>query len=131
MEHHTDLTAQARLQEQEGHTEEAAELYEKIVAKDPLNELAIQRLLILYRKLKQYRKEMQLLNASLKANAGRQHQQQTEWSKKHPKAARASKQLLKTLGSSRSKNALPSYEEPIISTLRKRKENLAKKLQKK
>lgn len=131
MEHHSDLTALARQQEQEGNLEEAVALYEKVVAKDALNELAIQRLLILYRKLKQYRKEMQLLNASLKANAGRLQQQQTAWSKQHPKAARTSKQLLKTLGSGRSKNALPAYEDPIIATWRKRKENLTKKLEKK
>ena len=130
MEHHTDLTSQARQHEQEGKLEEAAALYEKIVEKDSLNELAIKRLLILYRKLKQYRKEMQLLNASIKANAGKYQQQQTEWGRKHPKAAKASKLLLKTLNGTKSK-ALPSYEEPIINTWRKRKENLAKKLQKK
>ena len=129
MEHHNDLMAQAREQEQQGNLAEAAALYEKVIAKDALNGQAINRLLVMYRKLKQYRKEMQLLNAAIKANMGKVKQQQTEWSKKHPKAARASRSLLLSLGTkTRRTAAMPQYEEPIVSTWRKRKENLAKKL---
>jgi len=75
---------------------------------------------------------MQLLNASIKANTGKVQQQQNEWSKQHPKAARASRSLLRTLGSTKTKRAaaMPQYEEAIVGTWRKRKENLAKKLAK-
>lgn len=123
--------AQAREQEQQGNLAEAAALYEKIVAKDALNEQAVNRLLIMYRKLKQYRKEMQLLNAAIKANMGKVQQQQQAWSKKHPKAARASRTLLRSLVTkTRRDTAMPQYEEAIVSTWRKRKENLSKKLAK-
>lgn len=131
MEHHNDLMAQAREQEQQGNLAEAAALYEKIVAKDALNEQAVNRLLIMYRKLKQYRKEMQLLNAAIKANMGKVQQQQQAWSKKHPKAARASRSLLRSLVTkTRRDTAMSQYEEAIVSTWRKRKENLSKKLAK-
>lgn len=123
--------AQAREQEQQGNLAEAAALYEKIVAKDALNEQAVNRLLIMYRKLKQYRKEMQLLNAAIKANMGKVQQQQQAWSKKHPKAARASRSLLRSLVTkTRRDTAMSQYEEAIVSTWRKRKENLSKKLAK-
>lgn len=131
MEHHNDLMAMAREQEEQGNIAEAGALYEKIFAEDALNGQAVNRLLIMYRKLKQYRKEMQLLNAAIKANTGRVQQQQQAWSKKHPKAARASRSLLRSLGTkTRRTSAMPQYEEAIVATWRKRKENLAKKLAK-
>ncbi len=129
MEHHNDLIAQARELEGEGKFEEAATMYNKVVAEDPLNEMAIQRLLVLYRKLKEYRKEMQLLNASIKAITAKQEEQTGVWSKKHPAAAKASKALLRSLGGAKAK-AAPAYEQAIISTWRKRKENLAKRMKK-
>lgn len=129
MEHHNDLMAHARQYEQEDKLEEAAVEYEKIVAGNPLDEIAIQRLLVIYRKLKQYRKEMQLLNASIKANTAKAKEMQNTWSKKHPKAARASRSLLQSL-SGKKLTAAPAYEEKMITTWRKRKENLAKKMKK-
>lgn len=129
MEHHNDLIAKARQFEREENFEEAAPLYEKVVQQDPLNENAINRLLIIYRKLKEYRKEIQLLNTSIKASSSKMQEQQTAWSKKHPAAARASKSLLRSLGGARAKVA-PAYEEAAVRNWRKRKENLVKRMKK-
>ena len=129
MEHHSDLIAQARQLEQEAKFTEAAPLYEKVVQQDPLNEGAVQRLLVIYRKLKEYRKELQLLNTSIKAVSSRQQEQQAFWSKKHPGAAKTSRSLLRSLGRAKTK-AAPVYEEAIVRTWRKRKENLAKRMKK-
>ena len=129
MEHHNDLIAKARQLEQEEKLEEAAPLYEKVVLQAPLNEGAINRLLIIYRKLKEYRKEMQLLNKAIKAGSSKMQEQQTAWSKKHPAAAKASKLLLRTLGGVKT-NTAPVYEATTVRTWRKRKENLAKRIKK-
>ncbi len=127
MEHHNDLIAKARALEQEEKPEEAAAFYEKVVKEDALNENAIGRLLIIYRKLKEYRKEMQLLNASIKAGTTKVQDKQAAWSKKHPKAAKASKYLLYILSTAKTK-AFTNYEEPAVQSWRKRKEGLAKKM---
>ena len=46
---------------------EAIRGYEEVIEKDPLAEKAYDRLMILYRKEKDYKKELKLINAGIKA----------------------------------------------------------------
>ncbi|HLX92005.1 MAG TPA: hypothetical protein VKR32_10005 [Puia sp.] len=122
MEHHTDLFAKARELETEMNWPEAASAYEIIVKQDPLNEMAIQRLLILYRKLKESKKELRLLDESIKANQANYLNQQKNWGKKNKSAAKISGALAKRLSGEE------LYKEPIVLRWQKRKQGLLKKL---
>ena len=53
-----ELLKDARLQELEGKTEDAIKSYNLVISKDPLQAGAYNRLMILYRKLKEYKKEL-------------------------------------------------------------------------
>lgn len=54
----------ARQQEQAGKPDEAAVLYQKVVDLDPENKDAVRRLLMMYRRLKDYRKELAVIGAA-------------------------------------------------------------------
>ena len=56
---------EAREMESEHHLEEAAEAYERILKSHEDNEEARDRLMIVYRKLKEYRKELDTVNQGL------------------------------------------------------------------
>ena len=45
----------------------ASKLYEQVLKEDPLNEKAYNRLMLVYRKLKDYNAELQIINRGIKA----------------------------------------------------------------
>lgn len=57
----------ARELERDGEFQKAAAAYEKVIKSDPTNEYAYDRLMILYRKNREYSKEKALINTGLKA----------------------------------------------------------------
>jgi tetratricopeptide (TPR) repeat protein len=59
--------ARAREAEEAGKPEEAATAYEKVIKADRLNEQAYNRLMVIYRKLKEYQKELKVVNAGIAA----------------------------------------------------------------
>jgi uncharacterized protein YciI len=112
------LLSEARRQEQAGQPEAAADLYQQIVGIDPRNRDAIRRLLILYRRVKNYRKELAVINAALAAFSRHDKTVQQAWMSAHPEAARAGKAILRSLGGQQ----VSSYgADPMVEQLLKRK----------
>ena len=62
-----DLLGKAKEFERQGRPDEAATIYEKITKKSPPMEYAYDRLMIIYRKKGDYKKEKETLNAAIKA----------------------------------------------------------------
>jgi tetratricopeptide (TPR) repeat protein len=61
------MLIKAREGEEAGNIEEAISTYQKVIASDPVNEDAYERLMILYRKQKDYKKELGIIDKGLKA----------------------------------------------------------------
>ena len=87
----------ARQLEKGGRLADAAAIYQTIVDADPANRDAIGRLLVMYRKLKEYRKELAVINTALAAWQQRGKTAQDKWLKEHPGAAGAGRSILRTL----------------------------------
>jgi len=62
-----DLLGKAKELEKQGSLDEAATMYRDIIKKSPAREYAYDRLMIIYRKKGEYKKEKQTLDAGIKA----------------------------------------------------------------
>ncbi|MET0393458.1 MAG: hypothetical protein ABW019_09975 [Chitinophagaceae bacterium] len=62
-----DWLARAKEAETAGDAEAAARAYEKVIRLDRLHEFAYNRLMIIYRKLKEYQKELKVIDAGIAA----------------------------------------------------------------
>ena len=91
------LTAGKRL-EQGGQLSEAAAVYQKMVDGESDNQEAVERLLVVYRKLKEYGKELAVIDAVLKGYEQQNKASQEKWIKEHPKAAGMGKAIFRQLG---------------------------------
>lgn len=122
-----DLLNKAKQLEKQGATEEATGVYEKIIRKDPYDEYAYNRLMIIHRKNKEYKKEKAILDAAIKA-----FQQLYAESLRLPVPPRIkslSKQILKATGlADKSGNLL--YEREPLYRWNKRRELVIKKIKK-
>jgi len=99
--------------------------YEEAIAKDPLSEKAYDRLMILYRKEKDYKSELKLINAGIKAFESF-YRSRKSGSKK---IAEISKKLNKSFGFTDKKgNAL--YDPEPIARWKKRKVTVEKRVKK-
>src|SRR5262245_33743241 len=119
--------AQAKALEADGEIEEAMEVYQRVLKDDPLNETAIGRLLVLYRRQKEDKQELALLKAAISAYEAEQLAGQEAWRKKHQKAARISLALARKLGGETQKlhvagkkKTAPIYDDRLVATWRKR-----------
>ena len=119
------LLSAGKEQEKAGRLEEAASTYEKIVAAEPADMEAVSRLLVIYRKLKEHRGELRVIDAALAAYEQRDKTAQASWLKDHPKAAGAGRAILRKLGG-RSASAFGA--DPAVSRLLKRKEVVEQRL---
>lgn len=122
-----ELLREARSLELEGKTNDAIKGYGLVVSKDPLNAVAYNRLMILYRKLKDYRKELAIIKKAIGAYKKDIKRDQLTWKKTHNESARLSLSLAKSMGLLNDKG-LPIYEEPHILTWRKRLDTVQKKI---
>lgn len=122
-----ELFAHAKDKEVAGEWEEAAALYEKLIKLHPLEEKAYDRLMIAYRKLKDPKKEMQVIKTGIDA-----FDELYKKSKKTPdrKVIQISKALQKATGLLDKKGELLYRPEPIGRWL-KRKTTVEKQLKKK
>lgn len=127
MKSKNELLREARSQELEGKTSDAIKSYSLVISKDPLQAGAYNRLMILYRKLKEYRKELAVIKQAIDAYEQDIKEDQQAWKKANSKSARLSLSLAKTMGLLNDKG-LPVYEEPQIKTWRKRLETVQKKI---
>src|SRR3954464_11261598 len=61
------LLTRARLAEEHGDVDTALKQYQEIIKVDPVNEQAYNRLMVLYRKMKDYKKELSVIDKGIKA----------------------------------------------------------------
>lgn len=87
----------ARQLQTEGHLSEAASAYQKLFNSDPYDLEVIGRLLTIYRKLKDFQKELSVLDQAIAAYQRKQKAAQDNWIRLHPKAANVSRSMLKQL----------------------------------
>lgn len=114
--------ADARALEQKQDHAAAATLYEKLLKQSPKSLPILQRLLVLYRKLGNVKKELYFINAAIKV-----HEQKYNISSKlDKKAASISNQLNKMLGHT-DKKGKPVFVADEILKLELRKTRLLKK----
>jgi len=118
------VNASAENLEKEGLLEEAAEGYEKIISEHPLNTRANDRLMIVYRKLKEYKKELQTVERAIHHFEENFKKHQPEYNKK---VASLSKALLKATGLA-DKKGNNIYEPGELMRWKRRRELLLKKL---
>ncbi|HTI10659.1 MAG TPA: YciI family protein [Puia sp.] len=93
-----ELFAEGQRSERAGQPEGAAAAYQKAVDVDPGNQEAVGRLLVLYRRMKDYRKELAVIKAALGAIEQRGKAAQEKWISGHPGAAKLGRQVLRSLG---------------------------------
>ncbi len=122
-----ELLKEARLQELDGKPEDAIKSYNQVISKDPLQVGAYNRLMILYRKLKDYKKELAVIKQAIAAYEKDIKEDQLSWKKANTKSAKLSLSLAKSMGLLNDKG-LPVYEDPQILTWRKRQETVQKKI---
>jgi tetratricopeptide (TPR) repeat protein len=112
----------ARQLEQRGDIKEAVELYESLLKRSPEDLKIITRLIILYRKLKDYKKEMGLINKAIKI-----HEQRYLPKKATKQVSLISKKLNILLGHTDKKGKNKLLPQEIVK-LQNRRSLLQKKL---
>lgn len=120
-----ELLQEARGLEQDGKLPEAATVYQRLVDTDPTNQQAVNRLLTIYRKLKEPRKELAAIEAVLSAYAQKDKTSQEKWLSAHPQAAKAGRAFLRSLGNT---TASGFGTNPVVGRMQKRKEVVEKKI---
>ena len=124
IKHYTELLGQAKVYEAEGELEEAAKNYEQVIKQHPLEERAYSRLMIIYRKLKEPKKELKVINKGIDSFMA-QHDKRLEAYSRNDTIGRLSKALLKSVSGKSIKTK--DYPKPVPQWM-KRKEALEKKL---
>ena len=123
-----DLLEEGLSLEAEGDLKEAEKHYNIVLDKDSLNVTAYNRLMIIFRKQKEYRKELGTINKAIKsyeADAKSSIQER----KLNSKIATLSRSLAKSLGLL-TKSGIPVYINEDVDRWIKRREIVKKKLKK-
>lgn len=120
-----DWLEKARELEQTGELQQAAKAYEQVIKADPVNELAYNRLMIVYRKEKEYKKELAVIKGGIRAFEDMYKAATRRAPDK--KIMRLSKALLKATGLANKKGQL-LYEPEPIGKWNKRKQLVEKRL---
>ncbi|MFC6101646.1 hypothetical protein [Olivibacter domesticus] len=123
-----DLMKNADTLALDGRIADAIKNYIAAIKADPLLARAYNRLMILYRKQKEYKKEMAIIKQAIGAYEKEIKADQQAWKKANSKSARLNTNLAKAMGLLDDKG-LPVYEYPQVGTWRKRMETVRKKLQ--
>lgn len=122
-----NLHVKAKEAEQAGESDTAADLYRKALKADPMDDLAYNRLMVYFRRKKDYKKELQLIQAAIKAHLQHAQQNQQQWLKRNKKTARTAKALVKSLGLV-DRTGAPRLETRQLNTWRKRMTVVRKRL---
>ncbi len=125
-----ELLDQAKEAELASDIEKAIRYYEKATRLKPLEPFAYNRLMIIYRKGKNYTAELNTIKRGIEKILQEKQKREKNFNTKHKKAARLSKTLLKVLGLAGSKDTDTAYSEPV-NTWQKRKLIVEQKLTKK
>ena len=122
-----NLHVQAKEAEQAGEADTAADLYRRALKADPLDDIAYNRLMVYYRRRKEYKKEQQLIQEAIASHLKQAHTAQTDWLKRNKKTARTAKALVKSLGLV-DRKGIPKLETEILRKWRKRLAVVKKRL---
>ena len=121
----TQLLSGARELEEAGRLTESTSVYQQVLDADPTDQQAVSRLLTLYRRLKEPKKELAIIQIALAAYAQKDKTAREKWVTAHPRAAKAGRAFLRSLGGS----SVSSFgANAQVQRLRKRKEVVEKKL---
>lgn len=121
--------AEAGQLEAGGDLKAAEKIYLRVAKSGAASARAFSRLMVIYRKLKEYRKELAIVNSAIRAFEEKLLGVSRKWSAANRKAARISRQLASSLGVINRKG-LPVNEDPLLAEWRKRKERLERRLAK-
>jgi hypothetical protein len=121
-----DLLKEARQAEENNDTETAAKLYQRLIRKHPHLEEPYGRLMVIYRKQKDYEAELDVINKGVTAFEEFYRQRSEKVFSGHKQAQRLSLALARSLGQS-TKKTEQLYPQPIPKWL-KRQEVVQKKL---
>jgi tetratricopeptide (TPR) repeat protein len=117
----------ANAHERNDELNEAAEAYKKAIGENPNQELPYQRLMIIYRKQKEYRKELEIIRAGIKAFEELYRSSlKVTYSKKIEQLSRA---LMKSTGLTDRKGQ-QLYDREPVGSWRRRKTLVENKLKK-
>jgi tetratricopeptide (TPR) repeat protein len=116
----------AKAHEREGELAEAATAYEKLAKTHPFNEKVYDRIMMIYRQLKEYKKELAIINSAITVF-------ENNYNKKHrppgKKVTQLSNALLKATGLA-DKKGNSVYEPGPLARWKKRKMAVMKRLKK-
>lgn len=121
----SQLLSEARELEYARRLTESAGVYQQLVNADPTNPQAVSRLLTLYRRLKDPKKELAVIETALTAYAQKDKTTQEKWLAAHPQAAKTSRAFLRSLGGT---DVSSFGANAQVQRLLKRKDVVEKKL---
>jgi tetratricopeptide (TPR) repeat protein len=110
--HYTEYIEQARATEADGELEKAASLYEQAIQQEPFDQLPYNRLMIIYRKLKQPKDELRVIEKALDVFQSYYDEKAAHYSGKD-KIGQLSRALLKSVTGTSKKTSYTQYPEPI------------------
>ena len=122
-----DLIKEARDAEANEEVSKAKKLYQRAMKLEPHNEVPYNRLMILYRKQKQYEEELEVINKGIKKFEEFYQKRSEKLISKHKGAAKLSDALAKSLGQ-RGKKVQQLYQPEPIPTWVKRRQLVEKKV---
>ena len=93
-----EILQQAYEAEAEEDFEQAIKLYKEEIKRHPLKDYAYDRLMIIYRKLKKYKEEMQVVDKGIKVFENYFKKKSDKLTSKHKKLMTLSKALIKSTG---------------------------------
>lgn len=120
-----ELLLSASLMEEEGRADEAARLYQKVIKSSPQNEKALGRLMVIYRKLKNYPEELKIIDSLI----SRERDLFKPDREQKGNVAALSKKINRALGRVDSKGK-ELYLSEQLSKLEKRRESVLAKIKK-
>ena len=123
--HYSTLISEARAAEAAGDNTAAAALYEQAIRQEPVEELPYTRLMIIYRKERDWAQELKVINKGLKVFMAEHDKKLQKYSGRN-RVGQLSKALLKSVAGSSTAVRYPGPVERWV----KRKETVEKKLQK-
>lgn len=125
--HYSAYIKDAKLAEEENDIKRATELYELAIKQKPIEEQPYERLMIFYRKSKNYEKELKIIDKALDIFQNYYKEKAEKIYGKNKKLEQVGKALLKSI---QPKDSKPYFPQPISKWI-KRKQTVEKKLQSK
>lgn len=122
-----ELIAEAKEAEQDQDLDKAAKIYERAQKLEPQEELPYNRLMIIYRKQKQYENELKVIEKGISAFEKMYEKRTKKILNRRPQATRLSNALIKSLGLKDKKGNAIFKPEPIAKWM-KRKQMVEKKI---